>query len=444
MKSMNKEHQANKSKKALANSSWLVFSKVINMAVGFIASVLLTRYLGAEQKGILSNAQALSSVFSFVASFGLLDIVVSQFSSNREQSSIIAASSMTLMFVCGIVAFFLSIITSFILKVDIEIVLYVSILSSNFLFQFMEVFSYWFYSNSISKNSSICQSIIHIFFIILKVAGIVLKRKLVFFVIIFSLENILIYFSYIFCYKKSECFFEGRFKPSIEVIKKLIKYAFPMVIQGFAISIYMKIDQIMVGKIIGNVELGYYSVAVNLAEYWYFIPSSIYISFLPVLSAYFFDKKEFEKKLQEFTDIVMTIGYLAIIVFGVFGKYIIYYLYGSEFLYVSNVLLIYIWTGLFTCLSFSGQAYYVVKKETKTIMYINILEAIINLVLNMLLIKELGSIGAALATLIDYVIVCFGQMIILGKNNKRLYKIQIKSFFPFKRIHRYIITNVRK
>ena len=36
--------------------------------------------------------------------------------------------------------------------------------------------------------------------------------------------------------------------------------------------IYLRIDQVMLGNMVGSEELGNYSVAVRISEAWYFIP----------------------------------------------------------------------------------------------------------------------------------------------------------------------------
>ena len=209
-----------------------------------------------------------------------------------------------------------------------------------------------------------------------------------------------------------------------------------MIAMGFATTIYMKIDQIMVGNMIGSSELGLYSVAVSLAEYWYFIPAIIYSSYLPIITEVYTSVDEFKKRLQQFTDIMTLVGYVAVVGVMIFGHWGVTFLYGAEFEGTAYILMIYIWSGVFTCISYSGQAFYIIHKDTKTVMWINLIGATLNFTLNIILIKTNGSIGAAVATLLQYMIVCFGQMVVFRKKYGELYKIQLKSLFPFIRLWR--------
>ena len=49
---------------------------------------------------------------------------------------------------------------------------------------------------------------------------------------------------------------------------------------GIAIAIYMKIDQVMLGQMATDHDVGIYSAAVRLSELWYFIPLTIVSSVL--------------------------------------------------------------------------------------------------------------------------------------------------------------------
>ena len=79
-------------------------------------------------------------------------------------------------------------------------------------------------------------------------------------------------------------------------------------------------------------------------------------------------------------------------------------------------------------------AIYVINKDTKIVFAINITGAAINFVLNIIMINLYGSIGAAFATLLEYIIVFLGQMVILRKRYGKLYVVQLKAFFPFIRL----------
>jgi O-antigen/teichoic acid export membrane protein len=69
----------------------------------------------------------------------------------------------------------------------------------------------------------------------------------------------------------------------IEIGKKLLKDSWPLLLSSIAISIYMRIDQVMIKNMLGDREVGLYSAAMRLVEVWYFIPMIITQSVFPAI-----------------------------------------------------------------------------------------------------------------------------------------------------------------
>ena len=60
----------------IANSSWIMTEKILNIGLGFLVTVLVARYLGPEQFGILAYATSLVALFTAVGHMGLSGLVV--------------------------------------------------------------------------------------------------------------------------------------------------------------------------------------------------------------------------------------------------------------------------------------------------------------------------------------------------------------------------------
>lgn len=431
--------------KAAKNSIWVIGTRIINLILEFVVGVLITRYLGAEQKGVIADANAISGLWGAIATFGLLDILISKFSTDREHSGEIFGTSVVLMSFGGVVSFIISIITAIILGKGNDVIFFVAVCSSKYLFCFFLVIDYWLLSNSESKLYAITQIIISFASMLVRVVGIILHYDVFFFVFVPAVTGIITYLSLVLCYRTTGCKFVGRISYNKVLSKELFSLALPMIIQGLAITIYMKVDQIMVGNMLGNKELGIYSVAVNLAESWYFIPTALYSSFLSVLArSEQASKEEFYSKIQMFADLLMSVGYIAVLLVMFLGKRGVLLLYGGEFVRMGDILRIYVWSGLLTCITYTSQVFFVINKNTRFIMATNITGAILNFVLNIFFINAFGAIGAALATVLEYFIVVFGQMIIFRKSYRKIYLVELKSLFPFWRMFKYfrnIITH---
>src|SRR2546430_311610 len=65
---------------------------------------------------------------------------------------------------------------------------------------------------------------------------------------------------------------------------RLMRESWPYLLSGLAISIYMRIDQVMLRGMVSEHELGIYSAALPLSTVWYFIPMAISASVGPTIA----------------------------------------------------------------------------------------------------------------------------------------------------------------
>ena len=412
----------------------MLASRIVNIVSGLLVSIVVTRYLGPEQKGFIANVTAIASFFGFLSSFGLGDILIKEYSAYINESKETAISAAILMLIGGIFSFSMAGILAVVAKVDEITLRCVFVCAMPYLFGFLSVFEYWFYSQSQSKIYTIGQFLIHVLCLVLRVIGVILEASVTWFVLCIAVEQLLTRFTLVFCYRFSRVKMQGRWKATVNKIRSLLKLCIPLLTTGFATSIYMKVDQIMVGYMLSDSELGIYSVAVTLAEYRYFVPGVIYMSFLPILTEERKNRIEFKNVLTKLGDILILISYSAIVGVILLGQKVVEMMYGIEFRESANILNIYIWSGVFTSLSYIGQAYFIIYNNTKILMKIQVIGAILNFVFNFILIPIWGIYGAAFATVFEYMIVAFGQIAILGKKYPDLYGVERICFFPFKRI----------
>src|SRR5664280_1236230 len=61
----------------------------------------------------------------------------------------------------------------------------------------------------------------------------------------------------------------------VTTMRRLLVCSWSMLVSGPAIMIYMRIDQVMLEKMVGRREVGIYSAALRLSELWYVIPMII-------------------------------------------------------------------------------------------------------------------------------------------------------------------------
>ena len=187
-----------------------------------------------------------------------------------------------------------------------------------------------------------------------------------------------------------------------EYAKKLLSRCWYFALSAIMVTIYLKIDQVMLGSMIADKsQVGIYSAAVRIAEMWVFVPNAIIASFKPIIIELKGKNEEnaYTKNLQRLYDITSGISILFAVGVTIFSKLIIYILYGTEFLEASQILYIIIWGIWFGVLGNVHYVWMVCENKEKYSLFYSFSGSITNIILNALLIPKYGMYGAAIATL---------------------------------------------
>ncbi|MDP3829896.1 MAG: flippase [Ignavibacteriaceae bacterium] len=427
--------------KYFKNTGWLLGEKVIRILFGFTVNILLVRYLGAEEFGVFSYALSFVGIFAALATLGLDSIITREIVNHPEDKQKILGSVFLLRLSGAVIAFILICITLFITGETSLNAFFILVLSAGMFFQSFYVIEFFFHAQVKGKLVAIVQSISLITASLLKILFIYLQAPLIYFVIFQIVEILLIAIGLVIVFQKSdENIFVWKFNKSIA--KRLLIDAWPLTIAGVVIGIYMKIDQIMIEKMLNSKELGYYASAVRLCEVWYFIPMVISTSLFPaILNAKKIDNNLYNSRLQKLYDLMAFISIAIAVPVTFLSPWIMTTLYGEEFLLGATVLTIYIWAGVPTFLGVASSQFLISENLTKISFYRTLAGMIANVALNFLLIPKYGINGAASATLVSYSIATFS--IGMTKQTYNQLGMMLRSIFFFSLI-KSVGINVRK
>ena len=203
--------------------------------------------------------------------------------------------------------------------------------------------------------------------------------------------------------------------------------SWPLVLSGIIVSIYMKIDQVMIKEMMNTASVGQYSAAVRLSEAWYFIPSVISTSLFPaIINAKKLNEELYYNRLQNLYDLMVVLSVSIALPMTFLSDWVVNLLYGNEFYLSGSVLSIHIWAGVFVFLGVSREGWVLGENlQRYTILYLG-LGMIFNVILNIILIPYNGIYGAAMATLISQAVsVLFAP--VLFKKTRISFFMMIKS-----------------
>lgn len=385
----------------LKNTSWLMAEKILRLLIALSVGVWVTRYLGPEQFGILSYAQSFVGIFAALSSLGLSDIIIRELVKSQEKTDVILGSSFGLQTI-GSTVIMLILIVSICLNdndpLTNKIIVILGLLT--FVNSFTVLSSY-FHSLVKSKYFAYVGLLGVLISAVLKILLILGEYSLIHFVYVLAFDVIFLSTGLVWFYVKSgQSLFKWRFNWSIA--RSLLKDAWPLILSGIIVSIYMKIDQVMIKEYMGNSAVGQYSAAVRLSEAWYFIPTIICSSLFPaIINAKMKDNDLYLSRLQKLYNLMVVLGVVIIFPVLLLGDWAIHFLYGEAFNQSSAVLKIHIIGSVFVFLGVANQKWFI----SENFQAYNILclgfGMVANIILNAIMIPKMGIMGAAYATLIS-------------------------------------------
>ena len=418
--------------KILDNISWLFFDKILRIGIGLLVGVWVARYLGPEQFGLLSFALAFVGLFTAISTLGLQGIIVREIVRYPKESNKIVSTGFVLQLIGGVITFFIAIIIISYLRPDNMLTkLIVAILGFAQIFRAAEVIKYWYEARVLSKYVVWVENIVFLIIASVKVALIMLKAPLIAFVIVAFIEVFFIAVLLVVLYiLKVERF--QNFTPSFARAKVLLRDSWPLILSGLAIAVYMKIDQIMLGQLRGDYQVGIYSVAVRLSEIWYIIPTTIVASVFPaIIKAKKTSEKLYIERIQKLYDLMVLIAIVIALPMTFLSTRLVILLFGQEYAEAGPVLAIHIWAAVFVFLGVASSKWFLAENRQILSFQRTFLGAILNVILNLLLIPTHGAIGAACATVVSYAIAALFSDV-LQKETKEMFRMKLRSLNLFR------------
>ena len=415
--------------KYFTNTSWLFAEKIFRIITGLVTVFWVARYLGPEQFGLFSYAQSFVGLFVAIATLGLDSIVVRELVKDASKEMELIGTAFWLK-VCGalvilpIIAISVGVTTN-----DNQTNLLIFIIASSVIFQSFNVIDSYFQSKVLSKYAVLANTTMLCIGTIMKIALILNDAELVYFAYAVLFDNIVLAIAFIYFYFKQSrlTFFQWKFHR--KTAHKLLTDSWPLILTAISVSIYMKVNQVMVQQMLGNTAVGYYAAAVKLSEVAYLIPGIIVSSLFPaVINAKQNNEKLYYNRLQNLFTLLAWLAILIALPVTFLSDYIVHYLYGNLYSQASSVLAIHIWAGFFVFLSVASGIWFINENIQIFDFYRNFLGLLINILLNYFLIPLYGITGAASAAVVSYI---FSGLLfdLYHKKTRIIFWMKLKTMF---------------
>ena len=272
------------------------------------------------------------------------------------------------------------------------------------LFQSLNVIDFYFQSKVLSRYIVIVNLKSQLSASLIRIALILTNAPLIAFAYVILFDAIILAVGYTYVYKHKNLSFR-QWKFNITTASKLLKHSWPLALSGVVVSIYMKIDQVMIKEILGKTSVGHYAAAVKISEAWYFVPVVINSSLFPaIINAKKRSRKEFYDRLKILYSFMLWSAVAISIPTTIYSKYILNLLYKEQFDQASTVLMFHIWAGVLVSLGVVTSSIVIANNKQNNALISTSIGAISNIILNLLMIPRFGIIGAAFTTILSQII----------------------------------------
>ena len=386
-----------------SNIGWLFVDRLVRQGLGLLVLIWMARYLGPALFGRLNYAAAYVALIWSFTDLGLSSIVVRNLVKKPDDAPGLLGAALFLRLGAVVTAWSIAVGGIHLLRPGDEVSrTLVVIIATGMIFQFCDTLGWWF--EALVKSKYVVWARIAAFLLsaLLRVVLILSHAPLFTFALANAAEIALagVAIGIVF-YARRTVGFRLRFTWSSA--RTLLRDSWPLIFSNLAIVIYMRLDQVMLGNMRGDAEVGIYSVVVLIAEAAYIVPMIVMPSLLPdIVSAKQVSDALFYQRLDHLYRLMAFLAYAIALPLLLLSRWIVPLFFGSAYTSGGPVLAVLALAGIFTFMGVARTAFLVTMNWNKTHLACVALGCLINIVLNLALIPPYGALGAAVASVVAY------------------------------------------
>ncbi len=385
------------------NSIWILAEKASRIISGILVGVLVARFLGKEQFGIISYALSVISIFTVFSTLGLDGIVVRELITEKKKKYDIIGTTFWLRFIGSFLVVIASTYYSF-MRDPSDRTWIVFLVSIAVVFQSFSVIDFYFQSEVKGKYNAITQIITLIISAIVKLVLIYFEAPLSWFASMVMLEAILTAINQLIFYKQNQQEV-SKWKFSLSEAKRLLSHSWPIIISAFMQMIYQQADKILIARYLQDMGMvGQYSAATRISEASFFIPVALSAALFPGIINNRENKPLQLKRLTQIYSLMIWSALIISIGGYLLGDWVIGFLYKDGFPLAPEIFKIHIWITIPVFFGTAWGSWLLALNKQKLITIYQVLVLIFILALEMYMIPKYGIKGAAYSVVFSYLL----------------------------------------
>ena len=385
--------------KEFKNAGWIVGEQVFQMLVSLIVGVLSARYLGPSNYGLINYTGSFVTFVTAITTLGMDSVVIKKMieSPHREGeylgSCIVYRLGAALVSSLGIIAVAWSLNPG-----DTLILTLVSLQSIQLFFRAISLLDSWFQRYLQSKYVSLAKMLACVIVSAYRIYLLMSSKDIRWFALSNTLTAAVTAIVLVVVYARQK---KQKLAFSFSAGYDTLKESYHFIISGIMTAIYGQMDRIMLGEMVSSESVGLYTTAATICTMWLFVPTAIIHSLQPGIleCKKRGDEKAYLHGLKRLYAIIIWLCLVVSLGVFLFGGIAIRILYGEAYIGAAYSLKILIWSETFAMIGSMRGVWILAEKKNKYVKYYLGMGAVMNLLLNSLLIPKLGIAGASVATL---------------------------------------------
>lgn len=390
----------------LRNSCWIIGERIFRMLLSLAVGVLTARYLGPANYGTLNYTASFIAFFTNIAALSMNSVMMVKLINHPDREGEYLGSAILYRILASLLS---SIIIACLIMIlnpnDMLKLLLVLIQSGQLYFKAFEILDIWFQRRLQSKYVSMGKVIAALVVSGYKIFLLTSAKGVVWFALSNVLSDFVVAVVLIVFYQVEH---GQRLCIRIRTGNELLRESYHFILPDIMSAVYSYLDRIMIGGLMGDIDVGFYSTATAVSTMWIFVPIALINSYKPTIMELKAkgDEKMYLLRLEQLVAVVFWLCAFFAIAVTIFGKLAIRILYGEAYLPAAQPLVLLVWAEAFGVTSLTRVIWILCEDKSKYVKYYVFIGAVLNCGLNYILISTFGIVGAAVATLVTQVTVC--------------------------------------
>lgn len=383
-------------KRIISNVFWALVGKMTGLVSALLVGILVARYLGPTQYGVMNYAISFVTLFLVIATFGFENIEIREEAKANNLKDTILGTVFVLRLLLSLVTIVIISAVAYINEADLYTYGIIMIYAITVILTPFDVIRNYF--TSLVQNEYIVK--VGIFRTVLsgtiKIVLLLVHASLLWFVISLVFDACVLAQGYCYVYKKKIGSMRSWHFDKVWA-RYLLRQSFPLLLSGVAATVFLQIDQIMIGNMIDKTSVGYFSVASKFVEVLLYVPTILIQTVSPLLvKERKYNLDSYRKKAQMFMNVTVWSCVLCAIFTSLCSQYIVLWTFGLKYAASIAILQILSFKIIGVALNIVSGQLLIIEEKQKYFVLRSLSGCIVCVVLNLLVITRFGVCGVAI------------------------------------------------